>query len=71
MDKKTIRGIKKYSEISNIAISTVLTIGLGVGIGYSLDKWLETNYWIIICSILFLIVAIGNFIYHLLKVGQA
>lgn len=70
MDKKAINDLKKYAWIGNIAISTIVTIALGVGLGFFLDYVFEKNFWIIVCSIVFLIIAICNFIYHIMKIGK-
>ncbi len=70
MDKKIVHDLKRYAWVGQIAIATVVTIALGVFLGYFLDYCLETNYFIIICSIVFLFIAIANFIYHLLKLAK-
>ncbi len=70
MDKKTIHDLKRYAWVGNLAISTVVTLVIGVGLGYLLDYSFETNYWIIICSLVFLFIAIANFIYRLVKIGS-
>lgn len=70
MDKKIVNDLKKYAWVGNIAISTVVTIAIGVGLGYWIDSYFKTKYWIIIISIVFLFIAIANFILHLLKIGK-
>ncbi len=71
MDKKIVHDLKRYAWVGQIAMATVVTIALGVLLGYFLDYCLETRYWIIICSIVFLFIAIANFIYHLLKLAKS
>lgn len=70
MDRKLIHDLKRYAWVGQIAISTVVTIALGIFLGYFLDYCLETSYWIIVCSLVFLFIAIANFIYHILKLGK-
>lgn len=67
MDRKFAKDIHKFGIISNLAYSIFVTILLGVGFGWILDYFLDTSYWIIVCSIVFTIVAIINFIRMILK----
>ncbi|MCI5939417.1 MAG: hypothetical protein SOU07_05945 [Bacilli bacterium] len=67
MDNKFVKDIRKFGFISNLAFNIFVTILMGVGFGWLLDYFLDTNYWIVICSILFTIVAIINFIRMILK----
>ena len=68
MDNKFVKDIRKFGFITNLAFNIFVTILLGVGFGWLLDYFLDTNYWIVICSILFTIVAIINFIRMILQV---
>lgn len=70
MDKKVVKDLKKYSQIGTLAMSTVVTIVIGVGLGYLIDYLFETSYWIVICSIAFLFMAVANFIYRIYKLGK-
>lgn len=47
-----------YLRYSGIGFQLAATIGVGVFIGYELDKWQKTSqpYYTIGCSILFLVV---------------
>lgn len=67
MDNKFVKDIRKFGFISNLAFNIFVTILMGVGFGWLLDYFVDTNYWIVICSILFTIVAIINFIRMILK----
>lgn len=67
MDKKTVRDLKIYAIVGQIALQTIVTIALGVGIGYLIDYLANTSYWIIIISLLGMVMAIVNFVYQLLK----
>lgn len=67
MDNKFVKDIRKFGFISNFAFNIFVTILMGVGFGWLLDYFLDTNCWIVICSILFTIVAIINFIRMILK----
>lgn len=70
MDKKIIKDLKKYSWVGNLAITTVVMLVMGVGLGLLVDYFADTKYWVIIISLIFLIMAIANFIYRLLKIGE-
>ena len=70
MNKKVIRDLKRFSQIGTLAISTVVTIVLGVGLGLLLDKSFNKNYWTLICSLVFLIMAVVNFIYNIYKMTK-
>lgn len=68
MDNKFAKDIRKIGYISNVAFNVFVTILMGVGIGWLLDYFLDTDYWIIICSIFFTLAAIINFIRLILKI---
>lgn len=70
MNKKFIRDLKRYSQVGTIALSAVVTIFMGIGLGMLLDYLFDKSIWIIICSILFLFVAIANFIYQIYKMTK-
>ncbi len=70
MNKKFIRDLKRYSQVGTIALSAVVTIAMGVGLGLLLDYLLENSIWIVICSVGFLFIAIANFIYQIYKLTK-
>ena len=70
MNKKFIRDLKRYSQVGTIALSAVVTIVMGIGLGMLLDYLFDKSIWIIICSVLFLFVAIANFIYQIYKMSK-
>ena len=65
-----MRDLKRYSQIGSIALSAVVTIFMGVALGLLLDYLFEKPIWIIICSVLFLFIAIANFIYQIYKLSK-
>lgn len=70
MNKKFIRDLKRYSQVGTIALSAVVTIAMGVGLGMLLDYLFENSIWIVICSVGFLFIAIANFIYQIYKLSK-
>ena len=70
MDKNLAKDIKKFSLISNIAFSIIITIFMGVGLGLLLDYLFEVKYWTPICSVLFTIAAIFNFIKMIIQIAK-
>lgn len=70
MDRKLVKDIKKFSIISNIAFTVTVTILMGVGLGQLLDYLFEKKYWTPICSVLFTIVAIINFINAIIRIAK-
>lgn len=70
MDKKLAKDIRRFSIISNIALNIVVTILMGIGLGLLLDYFLETDYWVIICSLFFTFAAIFNFIKVILRISK-
>lgn len=68
-DKKEVRkNFIYYSKIINIFTTLIGTILLGVLIGYLLDKWLKTDYWIIICILVFFFAAMVKFFKEIMKI---
>lgn len=70
MDRKLVKDIKRFSLITNTAFSVVITILMGVGLGLLLDYLFDKKYWTPICSVLFTIIAIINFIKVIVKVAK-
>ena len=70
MDKNLAKDIKKFSLISNIAFSIIITIFMGVGLGLLLDYLFEVKYWTPICSVLFTLAAIFNFIKMIIQIAK-
>ncbi len=70
MDRKLVKDIKRFSLITNTAFTVVVTILMGVGLGLLLDYLFEKKYWTPICSVLFTIIAIINFIKVIVKVAK-
>lgn len=70
MDRKLVKDIKRFSLITNTAFSVVVTILMGVGLGLLLDYLFDKKYWTPICSVLFTIIAIINFIKVIVKVAK-
>lgn len=68
MKKDTKDAIRSYGQLLNLGFSVVLTILLGLGLGYLLDKHFKTNFLMITMTILFTIIAIVNLFVTLLKV---
>lgn len=70
MDNKFAKDIRRYALIGNIAINVFVTIIMGVGLGLLLDYLFEKDYFIIICSVLFTLAAIVNFIRIILRLAK-
>lgn len=70
MDRKLVKDIKRFSLITNTAFTVVVTILMGVGLGLLLDYLFDKKYWTPICSVLFTIIAIINFIKVIVKVAK-
>jgi ATP synthase protein I len=51
---------KSLAVASSIGLSMVISIFLGLGIGYYLDKWLGTKPWLLLGGLLVGIVAAFN-----------
>ena len=45
--------IKQIASYSTLGLEMGLSVALGVGIGYYLDKWLNTEPWFLIIFIMF------------------
>lgn len=70
MDKKLAKDIKRFSIISNIALSVIVTIFMGLGLGLLLDYLFEVKYWTPICSVLFTLAAVFNFIKMIVQISK-
>lgn len=70
MDKEKLKkGTNSYLRYSGIGFQIAGGIGLGVFIGYELDKWLKTSapYFTIGCSLLFMVATFWLVFRDLLK----
>jgi ATP synthase protein I len=45
MDEETKKLIKSLYYLSTVGLSMALSIAIGAGIGYYVDKWLGTSPW--------------------------
>ena len=77
MDKKTkereerkerLRTIKGYTTVINMFVSFMVTILIGVIVGFFFNKWFAGDNWIVICTLSFFLIAIVNFYRQLLKI---
>ena len=77
MDKKTqereerrerIRAIKGYSTVISMFTRFIVTILMGVILGFFFNKWFAGDNWIVICTLSFFLIAIVNFYRQLLKI---
>lgn len=68
MDKGTRSSLRALGQLLHLGFSVVITILIGVGLGYFLDEVFETNFIMVISIIVFSIIAIANFFITLMKV---
>lgn len=68
MDKKIAKDLRRFSLISNIAYNVIVTLIMGVGLGLLLDYLFDKKYWTPICSVIFMFIAIMNFINMIMKI---
>lgn len=68
MDNGTRSSLRALGQLLHLGFSVVITILIGVGLGYFLDKLFETNFLMVISIIIFSIIAIANFFITLMKV---
>ena len=45
--------LKQFASYSTLGLEMGLSVAVGVGIGYYLDKWLKTEPWFLIIFIFF------------------
>ena len=45
--------LKQFASYSTLGLEMGLSVAVGVGIGYYLDKWLKTEPWFLIIFIIF------------------
>lgn len=70
MDKKLAKDIRRFSLISNTALTIITTIFMGVGLGMLLDYLFEKEYWTPICSVVFTFIAIYNFLKVIIMISK-
>ena len=61
------RLIKQIAMYSTLGLEMGLSVAVGVGIGYYLDKWLKTEPWFLIIFLLFGVVAGFRSLYRAAK----
>src|SRR5262245_14002963 len=50
--KFDVSGLRVGMMLSTAGLTLALSVGVGIGIGIFLDRWLKTNYWVIIFTLL-------------------
>jgi ATP synthase protein I len=65
--KETVKLIKQVAAYSTLGLEMGLSVAVGAAIGYYLDRWLKTEPWLLICFILFGVVAGYRSLYRALK----
>lgn len=59
--------IKQIAAYSTLGLEMGLSVAVGAGIGYYLDKWLKTEPWFLIIFLVFGVVAGFRSLYRALK----
>jgi ATP synthase protein I len=59
--------IQQIASYSTLGLEMGLSVALGVGIGYYLDKWLNTEPWLLIVFLLLGVIAGFRSLYRALK----
>lgn len=50
--KQTVRRFRAVAMLSSVGLTLALSVGIGIGIGLLLDRWLRTNWLVILFTIL-------------------
>ncbi len=67
MDKETKKMIRTLGQLSTVGLAMALSIALGAGIGYYLDKRFETKPWLFFVFLGFGIAAAFRNLYIMYK----
>jgi ATP synthase protein I len=70
MDKETKKMIRTLGHLSTVGLAMALSIALGAGIGYYLDKKLGTKPWLFFVFLGFGIAAAFRNLYIMYKKGK-
>lgn len=62
-----VKLLKQFASYSTLGLEMGLSVALGVGIGYYLDKWLNTEPWFLIIFIMFGVAAGFRSLYRAVK----
>jgi ATP synthase protein I len=62
-----VKLLKQFASYSTLGLEMGLSVALGVGIGYYLDKWLNTEPWFLIIFIIFGVAAGFRSLYRAVK----
>ncbi len=58
--------VKAFVMVTQIGISMVASIGLAIVIGISLDRWLSTDYWVLVMALVGILAGFRS-VYYLTK----
>lgn len=61
------RLLRQIASYSTLGLEMGLSVAVGAGIGYYLDKWLKTEPWLLIIFLVFGVVAGFRSLYRALK----
>ena len=62
-----VKLLKQFASYSTLGLEMGLSVAVGVGIGYYLDKWLKTAPWFLIIFIIFGVAAGFRSLYRAVK----
>ena len=65
--KEKYRSIKSFFKITNIIYTFIMTIIIGIIVGYFMDKYVEGSNWMLISILVFFAIGIINFYRQLLR----
>ena len=68
--KFDVSGLRAGMMLSTAGLTLALSVGIGVGIGIFLDKWLKTNYFVIIFTLVGVVAGFRELIRTVIRANE-
>jgi len=68
--KSDLRGLRIAASLTTVGLQLAISVALGVGLGMLLDRWLKTNWMVIVGTLLGVIAGFKNLIEAVIRANK-
>jgi F0F1-type ATP synthase assembly protein I len=64
------RGWSVLAKLATVGMTLAFSVGIGIGIGLLLDRWLKTNWWVIVFTLVGVAAGFKQLIQAVIQAGR-